>query len=156
MRSSMSHRCCAFVGAALVVALLLPGVTPATGRASEPAAPATRRLPPEEMRAGDVTIKVTPKQVTDRRAVFRISIDTHSTDLDIDVATAARLRVGGVEWPGARYAGDGPGGHHREGVVRFRAASAPYGAMRLTINAFGDSVTARWNLEKGGSDVDTG
>ena len=144
MRGRVSRRGCALVGAVLAVALLLPGVAHATAAEAGTAALPTRRLPPKEVRAGDVTIKVTPMQITERRAVFGISMDTHSTDLDIDVAKAARLVVDGVEWFDGRFTGDGPGGHHREGMLRFRAAGPRQGAIRLTIDAFGDSVTARW------------
>ena len=146
MRSGLNRRSGALVGTLLAFVLMFAGVAHTSASATATSALPARRLPPETMRAGDVTIKLTPRQISDRWAVFEISMDTHSTDLDVDVAKAARLRVGGIEWPEGRYTGDGPGGHHREGVLRFRGVSTSQGAIRLTINAFGDSVTARWRM----------
>ena len=101
---------------------------------------ATRTVP-----AGEVTVKVEPRQVDATGAVFKVTFDTHSEALDLDVARGATLVVGGVAWPVAGWSGDGPGGHHREGELRFSAGGPATGAAMLTISGLSKPVTATWD-----------
>ena len=70
--------------------------------------------------ANGVTIAVTPQMKAVAVPEFKIVMDTHSQDLDDDFLKSAVL----LDSAGNRYApiawdGAGPGGHHREGVLRF-------------------------------------
>lgn len=73
-----------------------------------------------------VTIKVTPKSLKADDWEFDVVFDTHTQELKDDLLTSAVLvdpagaQISPVEWKGAP-----PGGHHREGVLRF---NAPMGA----------------------------
>jgi hypothetical protein len=73
-----------------------------------------------------VTIKVTPRSLasTADNWEFTIVFDTHSQDLSDDLLKSARLLdgVGGQQSPMA-WEGAPPGGHHREGVLRFKPRS---------------------------------
>lgn len=149
MRGRVIWRVYALIAIVLAASFTLPDLIHAQAGATTIHSLPTRPLPPRTLRAGDVTIKITPRQLTERRAVFAIAFDTHSTELDLDVVKAVELRVDGIEWPNGSYTGDGPGGHHREGVLRFPAGSPPQGPVRLTVDAFGDLVTARWRLPAG-------
>lgn len=95
--------------------------------------------------AGEIDVKIEPRQVDDRGAIFHITLDTHSVELDADL-TRATLVVGTTEWPVEGWTGDGPGGHHREGELRFRPAGAVGGTLSLTIPGFAVPVRATWEL----------
>lgn len=105
------------------------------------------RFPTRTVEAGAVTVKITPQQVTGDGASFTVVFDTHSVDLDLDVADTAGLVVDGQEWTAATWDGAGPGGHHREGTLSFDAAGEPNGSAVLTIVGLPEPVQATWDLE---------
>lgn len=76
-------------------------------------------------------------------------LDTHSVEPDADLAASAVLEVDGVGWPVVEWSGDGPGGHHRSGELRFDSGGPARGAARLTITGFADPVEVSWDLGGG-------
>jgi hypothetical protein len=102
--------------------------------------------------AAGVTVKVTPKDVAPGSAtwVFAIVLDTHSQDLSDDLVKSSSLldarggRQAPIAWEGAP-----PGGHHREGVLRFKGLGPAPGAFELQIRRAGESAARvfRWNLK---------
>ena len=96
--------------------------------------------------AGAVTAKVEPRQLDDQGAVFAIALDTHSVELDADLARAATLTVDGVAWPGATWSGDPPGGHHRDGELRFAAAGPVTATVVLSIAGLDEPIEETWTL----------
>jgi hypothetical protein len=101
--------------------------------------------------AAGVTVKVTPKDVSAQAAVwtFAVVLDTHSQDLRDDLAKSAAL----VDARGGRHAplaweGAPPGGHHREGVLRFKGLGAQADALELQIQRAGEQAPRvfRWKL----------
>lgn len=109
-------------------------------------APARSGLETLTVTAGEVDVSIEPRQLDDEVAVFTISLDTHSVELDADL-TLATLQVGTSTWPGEGWTGDGPSGHHREGQLRFRAASTATGTATLTIPGLPEPVEASWQLD---------
>ena len=105
-----------------------------------------RTLATRSVEIGAVEVSASPLQVSDRAAAFKISLDTHSGDLGVDLKKSATLTVDATDWPVASFDGDGPGGHHREGTLRFRAAGAPQGEMRLRIDGLDRPAEFTWNL----------
>ena len=103
-------------------------------------------LPTRTVEAGAVTVKLEPRQLDAGGAVFKVSFDTHSVDLGLDVARQARLVVDGTTWPVTGWSGDGASGHHREGELRFTAAGPTTGTATLTIGGLPKAVTATWTL----------
>ncbi len=99
--------------------------------------------------AGEVDVEIQPRQLDDRGAVFAISFDTHSVELAMDVASGPQLEVDGTTWRVAEWDGDGPGGHHREGELRFDPAGSATGTARLVIPGLPEAVDASWQLEEG-------
>ena len=136
------------LGAVAVVVLLGGGLLIASrgGDDGEPAATSVTGLETRTVGAGEIDIKIEPRQLDDRGAVFAITLDTHSVELAMDLA-AAELSVGDTSWPVAGWDGDGPGGHHREGDLRFDAAGAAVGTARLTLPGFSEPVEVTWELE---------
>jgi len=102
--------------------------------------------------AAGVTVKVTPKDVAPGAATwaFAVVLDTHSKDLSDDLAKNAVLRdaQGGRHAPLA-WEGAPPGGHHREGLLRFKGLGPAPGAFELQIRRAGEGAPRvfRWNLK---------
>jgi len=130
---SRSRRGAVLIGAALLVVL--------AGTAS-----ASRSLPPRTDEVNGITVEVSQTRVNRRGAVMTITMDTHEGALDVDLRKRSTLTVDGTRWPVASYRGDGPGGHHREGTLRFRSAGPATGLMRLTIAGLGGTAEVAWRL----------
>ncbi|OHA09380.1 MAG: hypothetical protein A3B37_02345 [Candidatus Sungbacteria bacterium RIFCSPLOWO2_01_FULL_59_16] len=123
----------------------------------EPTAPAAKAaeqvFASREDRQGSVTVTVTPRALSPSVATwdFAIILDTHTTDLAIDVLAAAVLRASkGNAYPPIRWEGDPPGGHHREGILRFAPISPRPASLTLVIREL-DGIAERsfaWELEK--------
>ena len=101
--------------------------------------------------ARGVTIKVTPQNVAAGAQTwdFAVVLDTHSADLNDDLLKSSLLldSAGGrhapVAWDGAR-----PGGHHREGVLRFKPVAPQPQSIELQITRAGEDTprSFRWQL----------
>jgi hypothetical protein len=99
-----------------------------------------------------VTVVVTPQNLApDARSWdFKIVLDTHSGDLSDDLTKSAVLvdsagnRHSPLAWDGA-----GPGGHHREGVLRFKPVSPRPQSVELRITRAGEPAprSFRWQLK---------
>lgn len=98
-----------------------------------------------------VTVAVTPRIPVDDGGSwdFKIVLDTHSADLSDDLVKSAIL----VDTSGNRHApaaweGAGPGGHHREGVLRFKPISPRPRSVELQITRSGEAAPRvfRWQL----------
>ena len=87
-----------------------------------------------------VTLKVTPKAVGLASGLdFAVVLDTHSAELDADLVKSAVLLVDGKELRPISWTGAGPGGHHREGVLKFPDLLQGPRAIELRIQRTGES-----------------
>lgn len=130
---------------AIVVLLLLASLLVACG-GSQAARPASSGLATRTFSAGAVEVTVEPLAVDASGAIFRVALDTHSSELSADLAKTSALEIGGRAWGGATWTGDGPGGHHRQGELRFQTAGPAAGDVRLTIGGLPAPVVATWSL----------
>jgi hypothetical protein len=83
-----------------------------------------------------VTVAVTPVNLSAGASSwdFKISLDTHSADLDDDLRKSAVLLDGkGGKHAPVGWDGAAPGGHHREGILRFKPLSPRPAAIELWI-----------------------
>jgi hypothetical protein len=104
----------------------------------------TTGLPERTVQAGEVEISLTPLTLDASGAVFQVTLDTHSGALDLDLASSARLRVDDRAGDGATWDEQGPGGHHREGTLRF-TTPVPAGAnVELRITGLPADAIASW------------
>ena len=107
---------------------------------------ASSALASKTVEAGAVTVKIDPVRVDAAGAEFQVVFDTHSVNLDFDVARNATLTVAGASWPGATWSGDGPDGHHREGTIRFGPGGPAQGAAVLNLGGLPAPASATWTL----------
>jgi hypothetical protein len=114
------------------------------GSGGEGAKVGDRTLAVKEAKSGSVDVKLSPRRISAREAVFDVTLDTHSGDLGVDLDEAATLSVAGTVWPTVAYQGDGPGGHHREGTIRFRGAGPVAGPVRLIVKGLERPVMFTW------------
>ena len=142
MRRSLTFIALAIVGLVVGGGLLL---ATRGGDDGEPAAADNSGLEVRTLSAGDIDIRIEPRQLDDRGAAFAVILDTHSTELSMDVA-AAEFEVDGTSWLVAGWDGDGPGGHHREGELRFDAAGPAIGTARLVLTDFPEPVEVSWEV----------
>jgi len=109
-------------------------------------------LGPRTSSAAGVTVKVTPRNIVSGAAAweFAVVLDTHSQDLSDDLVKNAVL-IDGQDGRRAPLAWDGapPGGHHREGVLRFKGLGALPDAIELQIRRTGEAAPRvfRWKLK---------
>ena len=96
--------------------------------------------------AGSVIVKRQLRRLDVDGAVFEIIFDTHDVELDQDMVQEAHLVVGETPWPTAEWSGDGVGGHHREGELRFTAAGPAEGVATLSIDGLPEPVSATWDI----------
>lgn len=109
-------------------------------------------LPVRKSSVSGVTVAITPQNLAEGAVAweFRVALDTHSGDLGDDLTKSAEL----VDNSGRRHAptgwnGASPGGHHREGVLRFKPVSPRPSAIEIRITRKGEAVPRvfRWQLE---------
>jgi hypothetical protein len=103
-------------------------------------------LPARTVTIGAVDVVIEPIRIDETAAVFRVVMETHSEELSADLATGSLLEVDGVQWTGASWSGDPPGGHHREGELTFEAGGPAAGSAVLSIGGFSAPVEASWTL----------
>ncbi|HXF65206.1 MAG TPA: hypothetical protein VNK67_00715 [Burkholderiales bacterium] len=88
-----------------------------------------------------VTVAVTPQDLSAgaKSWDFKIVLDTHSVELDDDlVKTATLLDEKGTRHAPVKWDGAAPGGHHREGTLRFEPISPQPKSVELRIQRPGE------------------
>lgn len=131
------------IGAAAAGILVASGLVLASRGGDDRGAVEPTGLEARTVTAGDVEIEIEPRQLDTQGATFGIALDTHSTELSMDLDNA-QLQVDGTTWPLIGWEGDGPSGHHREGELRFESAGAATGTAQLTLDGFGQAVEVEW------------
>lgn len=88
---------------------------------------------------GAVTVMVLPKTVSESGWEFEITLDTHSGALNEDMTAVAVLVDGaGKEHAPLAWEGDSAGGHHRAGILKFKALAQKPEMIKLVIRGIGD------------------
>lgn len=120
--------------------------------ASTTALASAGQLPPRESVADGVSVVVTPMVVAAGEGTwqFRVALNTHSRDLGEDLMQVAVLADGrGGQSRPLAWDGDKPGGHHRSGILRFRAPSPMPEAIEVRIARPGEGAPRvfSWRLK---------
>jgi len=106
-------------------------------------------LPAQSSTAGGVTVKATPRTLSGPVWEFELVFDTHSQDLNDDPAKSASLHAAGASAAPLAWQGDPPGGHHRKGVLRFKALTPVPAALELRLQRAGEPSPRvfRWKVK---------
>lgn len=120
-----------------------------TGLLIASGANAASALPAQSSTAAGVTVKATPRALPGGAWEFEIVFDTHTQELKDDLAKSASLVAGGKTLAPAAWQGDPPGGHHREGVLKFNAVDPRPQEIELRIIRPGEPKprSFRWQLK---------
>lgn len=111
----------------------------ATGLVAAPSAEAVSNLPPKSSSQAGVAVQVTPRVISGSTWEFEFAINTHSGDLSEDLEKAVVLVADGrASYTPVAWQGDPPGGHHRTGVLRFRAISPQPQAIEIKLQRPGE------------------
>ena len=109
-------------------------------------------LSPQNSQANGVGISVKPTDVSAAATtwLFQATLTTHSGALDDDLArTATLVDAAGKQQAALGWDGDPAGGHHRKGVLRFKALSPRPDTLEMRILRAGETAprTFRWKLK---------
>lgn len=80
---------------------------------------------------------------------FQVILETHTQDLSDDLAKSAVLIADGKQYMPLGWEGAQPGGHHRKGLLRFKAIVPKPREMELQIRLAGDTAprSFKWLLK---------
>lgn len=102
---------------------------------------------------GGVTVTVTPKDISPNSSLwnFEIVLDTHTNELNQDLVQTSVLKdEKGKEYRPLAWQGDGPGGHHRKGILQFNTITLSPQSLELIISGVGGVGERRfvWNTKR--------
>lgn len=108
-------------------------------------------LAPQSSDANGVTIMVKPAELSASAPawLFQVSLNTHSVELSDDLARTAKLvDAAGKQHPALAWEGAPPGGHHRNGTLRFEPIKPLPAAVELRVQRPGETAPRifRWKL----------
>lgn len=108
-------------------------------------------LATKENNEGSISIAVTPQSLETGSPTwnFKVELNTHSVELNADLVVSSELidneekSYKPISWEGAP-----PGGHHREGILKFNPISPKPKSLELKIKNVGGAPERRfkWNL----------
>ncbi|OGM15696.1 hypothetical protein A2V56_05665 [Candidatus Woesebacteria bacterium RBG_19FT_COMBO_42_9] len=97
---------------------------------------------------GEVEILVTPKELSGEVWNFEFELNTHSVELDFDLAEASMLvDENGKSHKALGWEGDPPEGHHRRGILKFSPISPKPTNLELRISLDGKERSFKWKME---------
>ena len=152
MRKSVSGFAVLLAAAAVSYSIVTGGAIGLSAALAASSEAANPNLPAQTSSARGVTVKVTPQNVAGDAKMwdFAVVLDTHSADLNDDLVKSSLLLDGaGGRYAPAAWDGAPPGGHHREGVLRFKPISPRPQSIELQITRAGEDAprSFRWQLK---------
>lgn len=85
-----------------------------------------------------VVLKSIPKAEKDWD--FEVTMESHTHALSDDLTKSAVLIADGKQYLPVAWEGAPPGGHHRKGLLRFKAIAPMHASMELQIRLVGDAA----------------
>lgn len=112
---------------------------------------ASSGLGTKESSESPVTIAVTPRALEESSTSwdFEIALNTHSEELSADlVAVSELVDDSGKSYKPTSWEGSPPGGHHRQGILKFNSISPRPKSIELKIKNVGGipERNFKWNL----------
>jgi hypothetical protein len=80
---------------------------------------------------------------------FEVTLETHTQALSDDLTKSAILIADGKQYLPLEWKGAPPGGHHRKGLLRFRAIAPQPRSIELQVRLAGDTSprSFKWRLK---------
>lgn len=80
---------------------------------------------------------------------FRVNLETHTQDMSDDMVKSSVLIASGKKYMSLGWEGSPPGGHHRMGLLRFKAIDPKPESVDLQIRLVGDPSPRnfKWKLK---------
>ncbi len=97
-----------------------------------------------------VTVEATPRTLSGAIWEFELRFTTHSGALADDPAKASTLVTNtGKAYAPIKWEGDGPGGHHRKGVLQFKPVAPRPTSLELRMTRQGEAQprSFKWLLQ---------
>ncbi len=127
---------------AVIVLAMLVVIAPASGAG----------LAPQTSDENGVKIVVIPGDLSNSATVwnFEVVLETHTHPLVDEMAEASALVANGKSYPPLVWIGSPPGGHHRQGRLRFMAVTPQPQVIELRIHLNGEPTprTFKWSLSE--------
>lgn len=122
----------------------------ATGLQAPDLAHAASRLPSQSTNEQMVSVTVTPRDLTAQSWEFEVVLNTHVQTLDDDLMkSSALVNASGQRHAPLAWRGDGPGGHHRRGVLVFAPLQPRPASIELQIQRAGEAAprSFKWQFQ---------
>lgn len=105
------------------------------GKTAPVPSPTITPLAQQKKSGGEVDVTITPEVlIVGQPPRFKLEFDTHSVELNFDIAQTAELSDGsGKIYKEATWEGSPSGGHHRSGTLTFSAPLPETKTITLTI-----------------------
>jgi hypothetical protein len=99
-----------------------------------------------------VRVDVKPVQLAaGEKAIFQVSLNTHSVDLGYDMAEACTLQDNeGRVYKVSKWEGSPPGGHHRRGTLEFPALEGNPRSIKLIMKGIAGVPERAFEWKTGG------
>src|SRR3990167_2942108 len=107
-------------------------------------------LLPQINSEGEVTVKVSPKDLSQSATSwdFEVLLDTHTGNLDQELTgNSVLIDDNGNQFNPISWEGDPPQGHHRQGILKFAPITPKPKSIELKIGKVGDVSERSFNWE---------
>lgn len=94
---------------------------------------------PQSNNERGIKVTVAPQAIVAATWDFEVTLESHTQSLNDDLSKATVLIADGRQYLPQGWEGTVPGGHHRKGLLRFKAIVPKPRAVELQIRLAGDS-----------------
>lgn len=88
----------------------------------------------------DIKVTVAPQNMMAAAWDFEVTLESHTQSLNDDLVRSSVLVADGMRYPPLGWEGAAPGGHHRKGLLRFKAIIPPPRLIELQIGLTDDAT----------------
>ena len=106
-------------------------------------------LAPQTSNERSIKVTVAPQAIAAATWDFEVTLESHTQSLNDDLARSSVLVADGKKYLPLGWEGAAPGGHHRKGLLRFKAVAPQPPLIELQIRLAGDRSprSFKWTLK---------